>query len=90
MSVSILVVDDRASSLCGRLAGRSPAEMRGEKGARLRLRILGRRLVVFEQVAEIVDAGGQLSDIKIMMGSRINGESDRCAIPARQSRVASC
>ena len=44
------------SSLCGRLAGRCPAEMRGEKGAHLRLRVLGSRLVVFEPVAEIADA----------------------------------
>jgi hypothetical protein len=31
--------------------------MRGEKSARLRRRVLGRRLVVFEPVAEIADAG---------------------------------
>jgi hypothetical protein len=30
--------------------------MRGEKGARLGLRVLGSRLVVFEPVAEIADA----------------------------------
>src|SRR6186997_2529980 len=47
----------RPSSLCGRLAGRSPAEMGGEECARLFCRVLGRRLVVFEPVAEIADAG---------------------------------
>jgi len=70
----------RSSSLCGRLAGRCSGEMGGEECARLFCRVLGRRLVVFEPVAEIADAGGQLSDIEIMMDSRKNGQSDRRAI----------
>jgi hypothetical protein len=57
ISGSLCLTHIALSSLCGRLAGRCPAEMRGEKGARLRLRVLGRRLVVFEPVAEIADAG---------------------------------
>src|SRR6516225_292630 len=70
----------RPSSLCGWLAGRCPDEMSGEECARLFCRVFGRRLVVFEPVAEIADAGDQLSDIEIMMDSRINGQSDRRAI----------
>jgi hypothetical protein len=41
------------SSLCDRLAGSCPGEMRGEESARLFFRVLGRRLVVFEPVAEM-------------------------------------
>jgi hypothetical protein len=48
----------RPSSLCGRLVGRCPGEMSGEECARLFFRVLGRRLVVFEPVEEITDAGG--------------------------------
>jgi|SRR6516225_4049274 hypothetical protein len=48
--------------------------MSGEECARPFCRVLGRRLVVFEPVAEIVDAENQLSDIEIMMASRINGQ----------------
>ena len=68
------------SSLCRRRAGRRPGEMGGEEGASLFFRVLRCRLVVFEPVAEIADAGGQLSDIEIMMDSRKNGQSDRRAI----------
>jgi hypothetical protein len=53
--------------------------MSGEECARLFCRVLGRRLVVFEPVAEIADAGDQLGDIEIVMDSRINGQSDRRA-----------
>ena len=67
-------------SPCGRLAGRYLGKMSGEECARLFFRVLGRRLVVFEPMEEIADAGGQLSDIEIMMDSGINRQCDRCAI----------
>ena len=38
-----------------------------KKGARLFFRVLGRRLVVLEPVAEMADARSQLRDIEIMM-----------------------
>ena len=56
-------------------------------GGILGLVLVGRRLQhCFQidghraQVVEIADAGGQLSDIEIMMDSGVNGQSDRRAI----------
>src|SRR5438128_12482522 len=66
-------------SLCRRPAGRCFGEMSVEACARLFFRVLGRRLVVFEPEAAVAGAGGQESDIEIMMDSRINGQSDRRA-----------
>ena len=68
------------SSLCGRFAGRCRGEMSGEECARLFFRVLGRRLVVFQPMEEIADAGGHFSGIEIMMDSGINRQCDRCAI----------
>jgi hypothetical protein len=68
------------SSLCDRLAGSCLGEVSGEECARLFFRVLSRRLVVFEPVAEMADARSQLSDIEIMMDSRITGQSNRRAI----------
>ena len=59
--------------------------MRREKGARLRLHVLGRRLVVFEPVAEIADAQAQLHDIEGVMGS-LGTRSER-SVHHRAGRV---
>ena len=69
-----------SSSLCDRLAGSCLGEVSSEEGARLFFRVLGRRLVVLEPVAEMADARSQLRDIEIMMDPRITGQSDRRAI----------
>ncbi len=76
------------SSICDRLAGSCPGEMSGEECARLFFRVLGRRLVVFEPVAEMADARSQLRDIEIMMDPGINGQSDRRITASRTGEGA--
>src|SRR5260370_40593237 len=65
------------SSICDRLAGSCPGEMSGEECARLFFRVLGRRLVVFEPVAEMADARSQLPGNEIMMDPGINSPRER-------------
>ena len=66
------------SSLCDRPAGSCPGEMSGEECARLLCRVLGRRLFVFEPVAEWRSKRTAVRRARSGLGPRSCGDDARC------------